>query len=291
MIDLHVHTNCSDGDFDVKEVLNKAEKQGVKFLSITDHDSVMAYEQLEDVNIKKYYSGTLIKGIEMTFLYDDLIMEMLGYNIDINVINEIEFIKHVAGLDNFKIQCENLEKIINVCDNLGIKYSKNLKITSANNEANDVLLDDIIKYPENKEVLGKMGINDRSTFYRKHFCNGKSPFYVDLKKGLPTIKEVCQGIKNSGGKCFLAHIYTYRFDNTEEILKEMIDLNILDGIECYHKKHSVEQAKFLENICKENNLLISGGSDFHRDDTLLGHYNRDKDVIPERIMENLGFNK
>ena len=45
----------------------------------------------------------------------------------------------------------------------------------------------------------------------------------------------------------------------------MYDLGILDGIECVHTKHSLEQVKYLEDFCKEKNLLMSGGSDFHDD--------------------------
>ena len=45
--------------------------------------------------------------------------------------------------------------------------------------ANDVLIDNILEFPENKEILDKMNIIDRSTFYRKHFCEESSPFFID----------------------------------------------------------------------------------------------------------------
>ena len=57
-----------------------------------------------------------------------------------------------------------------------------------------------------------------------------------------------------------------------QILNEMHKLKILDGIECIHSKHNKEQANFLINFCKQNNLIMSGGSDFHTDKRqTLGH--------------------
>ena len=82
MIDLHIHTNNSDGSDSVIEVLKKAEKLGLKTISITDHDTCRAYEELKNIDIKKYYSGNIIKGVELRCFYNRRIIELLGYNID-----------------------------------------------------------------------------------------------------------------------------------------------------------------------------------------------------------------
>ena len=66
MIDLHIHTNNSDGSDSVIDVLRKAEKLGLKTISITDHDTCTAYEELDNIDVKKYYSGDIIKGVEFT---------------------------------------------------------------------------------------------------------------------------------------------------------------------------------------------------------------------------------
>lgn len=291
MIDLHIHTNCSDGELSAVNVLEKAEKQGTKYLSITDHDSVMAYKELEGVQISQYYKGKLIPGVELTFLHNDTIMEVLGYGIDINKISEFYYVQKVLNTDIFKQQAERLARLKNVCDSLGIRYSKDLKIDGPNSESNDVLLDDIILCKENKEILDGMGIVDRTTFYRQHFCNSNSPFYIDTKQDLPTIQEVSKAIRDANGKCFLAHIFKYGLASPVETMQEFIDLNLLDGLECYHKEHSIEQAEYLEDVCRKNNLLMSGGSDLHRGKDLLGYCNRYRDKIPDRIIENWKFCK
>ena len=52
MIDLHIHTKYSDGTYTVKEVLQEAEKLGLKYISITDHDNCKAYDEFENYNIE-----------------------------------------------------------------------------------------------------------------------------------------------------------------------------------------------------------------------------------------------
>jgi len=82
MIDLHIHSNNSDGSDSVIEILEKTEKLGLKTISITDHDTCKAYEELENIDIKKYYSGKIIKGVELRCFYNRRIIELLGYNVD-----------------------------------------------------------------------------------------------------------------------------------------------------------------------------------------------------------------
>ena len=58
MIDLHTHTNHSDGTDSVEEILKNAEKNNIEILSITDHDSVDAYFELErNPNLRQLFSG------------------------------------------------------------------------------------------------------------------------------------------------------------------------------------------------------------------------------------------
>ena len=84
MIDLHIHTNYSDGADSITEVLQKAEKLRLTYISITDHDNCKVYKELENMDIKKYYTGTIIPGIEIKCSYKKRLIEILGYKIDTN---------------------------------------------------------------------------------------------------------------------------------------------------------------------------------------------------------------
>ncbi len=66
-IDLHTHTTHSDGQQSVAELLQKAENAKLDYLSITDHDTISAYKELEDPKIRSLFSGKIINGIEIIF--------------------------------------------------------------------------------------------------------------------------------------------------------------------------------------------------------------------------------
>ena len=83
MIDLHMHTNHSDGTDSVEELLKNAEKKHLEVISITDHDSIDAYHEIdENPSLRSLYSGTLIVGTELRALYHKHNIEVLGYGID-----------------------------------------------------------------------------------------------------------------------------------------------------------------------------------------------------------------
>ena len=63
MIDLHVHTTNSDGDFTTLETLIEAEKQGIEILSITDHNNINAYDDLKKLSVQELYKGKIISDI------------------------------------------------------------------------------------------------------------------------------------------------------------------------------------------------------------------------------------
>ena len=87
MIDLHIHTNNSDGSDSVIEVLKKAKKHKLSHISITDHESVNGHYQLKDIDVKKYFSGKIIPGAELKNYYKDRVIDILAYNIDIDKFN------------------------------------------------------------------------------------------------------------------------------------------------------------------------------------------------------------
>ncbi len=82
MIDLHIHSNYSDGTDDISDILKKAEKFGLKYISITDHNNCKAYDELNNSSIRNIFSGKIIKGIEMNTKILDIPIEVLGYGVD-----------------------------------------------------------------------------------------------------------------------------------------------------------------------------------------------------------------
>ncbi|GFZ33023.1 phosphatase [Clostridium zeae] len=259
MIDLHIHTTTSDGSDEAKEILIKAEQLGLKYISITDHDSIGAYKKLKDINIHNYYKGVLIPGCEFSAVHNGKPIEILGYGIDLDVINSIGIVS-----DDKFYERENtyLKKLMEVCRNLNLKYTDNLSI-KGKYFATQIMHADLKKYAENEKHVDKAVWESLNSFYRTCVNNPDSPFFLDQMKDYVTVPEAAALIKKAGGKSFLAHLYGYFVEDHEAFLNSIVSLNVLDGIECYHSLHSMEKTKALLNYCEKNNIYSSGGSDYH----------------------------
>ena len=290
MIDLHVHTTNSDGDYTTLETLIEAEKQGIEILSITDHNNITAYEDLNNIPVDEIYTGTIIPGTELEFSKDGKLFDMLGYGMDLEILKNTEIIKEGMVHSTIEDETNILNKLKLVCDKLNIKYRKDLSIESANNMANDVLVDDILSIEDNKNKLDELGIYDRTSFYREHFCEPTSPFYVDETEGTFDVFYVSRVIHDAGGKTFLAHPFVYKLPNLREFLDWLVDNQLIDGIECEHRKHTEEEIKWIKEYCDLNGLLKSGGSDRHSEKHLIGHScNNEKEI--DRSLVNDWINE
>ena len=82
MIDLHIHTTYSDGSESCTSILKKCQEKKLYYISITDHNTALAYEELEKININDFYSGKIIPGIELNTKVLNIPIEILGYGID-----------------------------------------------------------------------------------------------------------------------------------------------------------------------------------------------------------------
>ena len=134
MVDLHIHSTNSDGEYSVKEILEIAEKKGINTISFCDHNVLGAYEELENMDVKKYYKGKIIPGIEFNFAYDKKIFHILGYNFNVEILNKSKYIDNKTEDDIIKIQEQYLDFLKSVCCSLHIKLSPNLKINHSNEE-------------------------------------------------------------------------------------------------------------------------------------------------------------
>lgn len=259
MIDLHIHTTSSDGSDEPEEILIKAQQMGLKYISITDHDSIGAYEKLKKIKISDYFKGRIIPGCELSVSHNGKPIEVLGYGINLDIIKKMGIVSDEKFLDR---ENEYLNKMKEVCRNLNIKYSSDLSV-KGKYFATQLMHNDLRKYPENEKHFTKEVWESLNSFYRTCVNNEESPFFLNQMKYCPTVKEAADIIKKAGGKAFLAHLYVYFADSYDELLKSIISLNALDGLECYHSLHSIDKTEYLLKFCREHNLYASGGSDYH----------------------------
>ena len=151
MIDLHTHTNNSDGNISVTNLLKEAEKLKLDYISITDHNNIDAYKELQSKKIRNLFSGKIIPGIEITTSFNGEIIEVLGYNFDIAVMSKLLKEKVLT----FKqLREKEYELIKNQYRKIGVKFKEeNIKFDPCISSCRRYFLNEIIKYTENNKFF------------------------------------------------------------------------------------------------------------------------------------------
>lgn len=261
MIDIHSHTTYSDGSSSVEELLSEAEKLNLGLLSITDHNTVQAYYELQNPNIRDKFKGKIIPGVEITTTYKGEIIEVLGYGFDLELMQQ--FLENNVLTFEEK-QLKEYELIKNRYKDIGVIFDEaNIQFNPKIESCRPAFAIEIKKYPENyKFFLNQESINTASGFTRNEVYNPKSPLYVDESSLFPSLETAIQMIHNSGGLAFLAHTFAYSPNIAKELLN-IINNYELDGLECFYTTFTKEQSDYLVDVCKNWRMYMSGGSDFH----------------------------
>ena len=253
IIDMHTHTNYSDGDLSPQELIRLAIDKGIGTLAITDHDTIEGIKKINrNENIIVDSGIEIINGIELSAKTDKGRMHILGYGIDLNnkslnkkmtvlrdnsinsVLSIMEQIKRDYGI---RFGFDDIKELVNTNHNLGrpdlaklcVKYGYATTVQDA----------------YDKYLIAA---------HNKTRQNGKGLQY----------QECLELIKDSGGIPVLAHPKSLELSEKEFLilLKEMISCG-LKGIEVYHSSHSKKEMDYYLEIANKYDLLISGGSDFH----------------------------
>lgn len=265
MIDLHIHTTNSDGTDSVKEILKKAQKLKLDYISITDHDNCDSYDELEQMDIKQIYSGKIIPGIEIKCSYKGRLIEVLGYKINIQKMKD--WIKvYYKDKQRDMIQTKYFNYLYKQCLKIGLTMTKKEDIdwNPKKDWASFTIYTDIQKYEINKEKLPQDLWDDFTVFTKKYCGNPNEDWYIDKSKDYPTLEEAIKAIKDCEGLVFLPHLFIYRWaENKEEFIRELLENYKVDGIECYHSTFNEENIEYLLNLADKRNLFKSGGSDYH----------------------------
>lgn len=260
MIDLHIHSKYSDGTDSVVEILEKAQKRNLEYISITDHNTCSAYQELKNIEVKKYYKGKIITGIELNTIVLDIPIEILGYDIDVEIMQKN--LKGIYLTPNERNYLE-IKRLYYKCLKSGVELRENfLTNYSPEKYASQYLHDVLTQNENNKRLLDNEAWNDSLVLYRKYMSEPNSAFFVDMNDVLPTLEKTIELIKQAKGKVFVPHIFEYKH-NAKKILKHILENYKVDGLECYYSTFTAEQIKKLTKVCNERKMLISGGSDYH----------------------------
>lgn len=245
MVDMHIHTNNSDGTYSTSGIIRILKAKKIQLFSITDHDNITSCKDIEEILLPE--GMIYIPGIELSATYKDYNCHILGYSIDHkneDLINECALIKS-----------KRRRKIKQILEYIKKTYG----IITEEEEQAILAKEGTISRHEICNVLMKKKKTTRQAIYKKYL----SP------KGLIThrskSRKVIEVIHSAGGKAILAHPKEIEEDykvDIETIILELINQG-LDGIEIYNSIHTKEDVMRYIEIAKKYGLLTTGGSDFH----------------------------
>lgn len=291
IIDLHVHSNISDGKYSPKEVIDMAIKNGVKVLAIADHDTIDAYsDELFDYAEKS--NLILVPAVEISTKINKCGIHVLGYNFD---LNNNEFREKLASFRN--IRHDYLHNVAKKLEMLGYKVNiKELDKIEAVTKAHISL--DVISNKDNEELLLKnFGHIPTKGEFIETVMNEGCPAYV--KKETVSPVDAANLIRSAGGKVVLAHPVAYKYeDNLKEddilsLVKEM-KICAIEGNYIYVDRYDniIDECALWNKFAKDNNLISTVGSDFHDFDNLrpeIGLINKNIDLTKEEVNKILDY--
>ncbi|WP_312641847.1 PHP domain-containing protein [Hydrogenoanaerobacterium sp.] len=244
--DLHCHTKLSDGSMGLEDVIYFAKRAGLDFVSITDHDTMAGITRA--VVLGKRYGINVIPGVEFS-----CIDNQRGRKVHI-----------LCYLPQKPDRLEGLcNKILDGRTKAGLEMIKRVS------RFYPITADFVARYYAGSKSIYKqhimnalmdLGYTDRifGDVFTQLFDSEKGLICVDVE--YPDTYEVLDLIHLAGGIAVLAHPHEY---DSLELLNELLEKEILDGIEVYHPRNTEEDTKKLEQLADRYGVLKFGGTDFH----------------------------
>jgi len=252
-IDLHVHSNVSDGTYTPTEVVQLAKEAGLAAFALTDHDTTAgvqealdAAQQLTDLELPL----EVIPGVEISVGYKDRDIHMLGLMIDHK--NE-ELVRVLDKVQDERVQ-RNVKMVKNLAD-AGIDISIE-KLTAQEKEGTVLTRAHFARYL----ALHGYAKDIREAFSKYLEIDGA--YYVHREYITP--EHAIRLIRDAGGIPILAHPLLYKLPEEElEALVKRLAEHGLGGVEAIYSSNTPEDERYVRRLAEKYNLMISGGTDFH----------------------------
>jgi predicted metal-dependent phosphoesterase TrpH len=249
--DLHIHSNYSDGTNTPKELIEIAKRNNVSTLALSDHDSVDGIrEALKEAAINGI---KVIPAVELSTSIDGVRIHILGYNIDCNNHNLKKYLKSMsdARTQNTKLVLEKLN-MLRLLDYSwrDVEKHKAYKSWICSLDVFEAMrLDGLFQHR-----------SEWKEFYYRYFSKN-SPAYMDME-GF-TSKSAIEAVLDAGGVPVVAHP---KLIGNDAQLDYLVRYG-LRGIEVYYPAHNDGERTKYNEFAKKNNLVVTGGTDWHGDFT------------------------
>lgn len=253
IIDLHTHSNASDGTDSPSQLIANAIDAGINILALTDHDTIAGWREAEEalVSHPKGASLQLVLGSEISCQdRDGTSIHMLGLLFDPNfepLMQEMEKTR--------ENRLTRMERIVARLNESGIEITMAEVYAQKRDDAT-------LGRPHLADALVARGhIANRDEAFATYLHNG-SKFYINHYSPSPI--DAIRLIKAAGGVSIIAHPLASRSGRKvePEIFSELIEAG-LDGIEVNHRDNAEDEKSLLLEIARQHNLVVTGSSDYH----------------------------
>ena len=271
MIDLHMHTTCSDGQFSPEETMRMAHEAGVTVAAVTDHDTASGISRARAA--AEQYGMTFFSGIEIS-VQGEKELHILGYGIQPENAALQAFCKRHAA--DRKERCGKMLEYL---------HRHGVQIT----------LDDVRRCNDGKtsgrphfaRTLVELGYaSSVQDAFEKYLTTPE--FYAKVERPKPTPEEGIGVIQNAGGVAVLAHPHQLKLENDAlEAMVLRLKAAGLQGIEAYYSTHSPEEMAWYAAVAVQQGLFCTCGSDFHgeiiKPDIALGTGRNNRLCLPDEL--------
>jgi len=274
IIDLHIHSQSSDGALTVEEIFKEAKLRTIGFMSITDHDSIGCQEIAMDLAGKA--GIRFVSGVELNVTFSHpryrdgkpVSLDFLGYQFD---AKNKELKEKLQQMANYRE-----ERAAKILSNLNREFEKEgiQKLTKNAFEEIQSSVDGVLGRPHIADYLVKKGIvKTRQEAFDKYLVK------CDVPKYPLYLEEASRLVRNAGGKLVLAHpndphgtslvTLTKSLLEQTEIIEESM-LGFIDGVECWHSRNDAQTTNHYVEFARKHGLILTGGSDCHQKPILMG---------------------
>jgi predicted metal-dependent phosphoesterase TrpH len=243
-VDLHIHSNYSDGKFNPEELVRKANELGLTIISISDHDSVEGIPAA--VSAARSFPGfTFIPGVEISTDVPHGEIHVLGYFIDYTSPELLETLKKMRSS-----RVERARKMVTKLAGLGIniEWARVQQIAQGSS----------VGRPHIARAMQEKGyITSFKEAFTK-YIGRDGPAYAEREKMTPV--EAVKLILHSGGLPVFAHPITFR--DYETMVVDLVAAGMV-GLEVYYNNSTKEDIRKVLSLTDKYNLIPTGGSDYH----------------------------
>jgi predicted metal-dependent phosphoesterase TrpH len=248
-IDLHIHSNCSDGAFSASEIVDQALENELSTIAIADHDSV--------ANVAAGIASAQQAGIE-NIPAVELSVHYKSYQ-DVHLLG--------YGLDHADtVFCKKLEVLREKREHRNDEILARVNERLIHEGRAEIGLSQVLVYA--KGVIGRPHIA-RALLEKGYVKNVEDAFrrYLvpcNVPKHYWPVADAISEIRRLGGLAVLAHPTTISTDRHElrSVLAELAEMG-LDGVEVFNNLAQPDEMEFLKRRAEESGLLVTGGSDYH----------------------------